>query len=655
MNEFSSTKIPIVEHAPPGIQVAFDINVLADEQSKHLYYGEVANGEQKDSVDSNTVISQASVAGAVNKSLPAKTDKKKYQRLAGGEEVILPNGDITTIAELQQNMGETDIIPIHCISPDHPDVHPSGHLSMNKEGVVFAGCQACDYFAYYNPDLLVKAKDEKAEAVFIPQIDTELALGLIDHVEKAMKKIALDVIDAFPVFEFGCFDDVKADHYVNNFRMNSLFPLAKVNSKLCLYYMGYWRQFRNDHELRQFINRSMVKNCGGKIPAKLKRTITEIIEELLEEYVAADFEEEKVRINLQNGVLTFSNDGVLKIIPHDKDHAFVYKLAHSYDETIDTTDAFNFCLESIEEVEAVKVFFEYLGSAFISNSVLNMEKMLILHGSGSNGKSVLLNLTTEVFGIDNISNVEMHELSNDNKLQLIEGKLVNFGTEINHKKTDSSLVKRAASAETMVVDVKYGKSTTIRDIPKMVYATNSLPTDSSDVTKGYFRRFIIINFDRVFDYRKKDPEFIPNVMKFAPAMLNLIIEGVQRLLANGEFTYSPKIEAASMQFERSLDSVSDFIIACEVVVPDASLRERGTLRADLFTAYSRHCNNEGLQPYGKTKFYAAIRGKGIEGYKSNGRRFRVFINNPPESPSFGSSTPLPDYVAPTAPLFGQED
>ena len=53
---------------------------------------------------------------------------------------------------------------------------------------------------------------------------------------------------------------------------------------------------------------------------------------------------------------------------------------------------------------------EYIGYCLIPDT--SYQKAVILHGTGSNGKSTFLNVINELFGESNLSNIPMHRLSN---------------------------------------------------------------------------------------------------------------------------------------------------------------------------------------------------------------------------------------------------
>lgn len=68
----------------------------------------------------------------------------------------------------------------------------------------------------------------------------------------------------------------------------------------------------------------------------------------------------------------------------------------------------------IPDKESQTVLQELLGSIFIKN--INLEKIGILYGSGSNGKSVLLKIITALLGDNNISQMDLKSLTTDNRL-----------------------------------------------------------------------------------------------------------------------------------------------------------------------------------------------------------------------------------------------
>ncbi len=575
-------------------------------------------------------LSKAPVAEAVSKALG--NDKgnsvKSFEILTDDYEFIDSDGGKHSREDLLKTIEPGMFLSGYCISKEHDDENPSGYVSKLDNGNLFFGCHSCEFKAFSNVSSSTNnPSPDQTVTVTIQEIDKQAIWQNLTIAEKMMMQIIADIVTYIPSLEYEDVEDIESHHIVRNIEINSIYPIGKLSGELMIYYYGYWRKFDSDDLLRHFVKSLIVKSIGHK-PAKLRFLIDIIIGELMENYRHPAQFANQICINLMNEVLIIK-DGNFTQASHDEANTFLYKLLYDYDPNVETAFIRNFFMESIEEDAAVDVFFEYLGSTFIPTDVLNMEKMLLLVGSGSNGKSVILSLIKATLGIENVSTLELHQLTNDNKLQVTIGKLLNIGSDIDSNRVDASLIKRVASSEPVTVDKKYGASFTIESFPKNIFAANFLPQNTSDTSGGYFRRFLILTFNRVFNHKVKDMEFMPRLLEHKPAILKLILEGASRLLENGEFTYSEKIDKAAKHFERSVDSVRSFIYDCTVEIPEPDSTIQSTKLAILYHHYESYCVQEGLKSHTKGIFKKGLINLGFrETHTGNTRGFNAVIKPP---------------------------
>ncbi|MCU0372254.1 MAG: DUF5906 domain-containing protein, partial [Ignavibacteria bacterium] len=152
----------------------------------------------------------------------------------------------------------------------------------------------------------------------------------------------------------------------------------------------------------------------------------------------------------------------------------------------------------------IKLLQEFLGLCLTTN--VKFQKALLLLGTGSNGKSIIIQVMERIWGKGNFSNIELHALSNKHYVIELQNKLVNFCSEIDHKGAFSSDVfKRIVSGETLTGDRKFKDPAKFNPYCKLLFAANDLPK-TSDTTRGYFRRFLILKFNRRFEGKEKDLE-----------------------------------------------------------------------------------------------------------------------------------------------------
>lgn len=130
-----------------------------------------------------------------------------------------------------------------------------------------------------------------------------------------------------------------------------------------------------------------------------------------------------------------------------------------------------------------------------------------------------------------------------------------------------------------------------------MFNSNDLPS-VNEITKGYFRRYLIIPFEQFIPEEKQDKKLATKIINSElPAIFNWIIEGMYRLLENKDFTFSEKIEAIQKEYEKESDSVGLFIEEQPLM-----LSENYTTLKQLYSYYRTFCFQDGHKPCSKTTF-----------------------------------------------------
>lgn len=88
-----------------------------------------------------------------------------------------------------------------------------------------------------------------------------------------------------------------------------------------------------------------------------------------------------------------------------------------------------FLNEVLPEIAAQNVIAEYLTFVFVKK--IKFEKMLVLYGSGANGKSVMFEIVNALFGKENATSYSLEDLTNSDYVRAkIADKLLNYASEI---------------------------------------------------------------------------------------------------------------------------------------------------------------------------------------------------------------------------------
>lgn len=254
--------------------------------------------------------------------------------------------------------------------------------------------------------------------------------------------------------------------------------------------------------------------------------------------------------------------------------------------------------EMVVDSDSIAVMQEFFGMAFIDRNRISIECMLFLYGKGSNGKSVVQQVITGVLGEDACDSAELSQVcTNDYHAADINGKLLNFSSDMGDKDFSSGTYKSIISHQPIKVRPIYRDPFTARDMPVFAACVNKIPVtkDSSD---GYWRRNKIILFDKIISEAEQDKYLSKKIIAAeASGILNWLMEGRTRLLArNGQFTESKRIMETVAEARTDSSSVLSWLRDSmysgqpKAGVPGEEIRKHN---ADVVEEYQAYCHKTG--------------------------------------------------------------
>lgn len=374
--------------------------------------------------------------------------------------------------------------------------------------------------------------------------------------------------------------------------------ICKNQAFVYLYNGTYWKAIE-EKEFEKFLGEASEKMGVGRFTAQY----FQFREKLFKQFTATGYlpapirPKDKVLINLENGTFEISDKPILR--PFDSSDFMRYQLPFAYDQKATAPKFEVFLNRVLPEKDKQEVLCEYLSYIFISTRRLKLEKVLFLYGGGANGKSVIYDIIRALLGNQNTSEYSLQSLTDTNgyyRAQIAD-KLVNYATEINGK-LESSKFKSLASGEPMEARLPYRDPFIIEDYAKLIFNTNELPKEV-EFTHGFFRRFLIIRFDVTIPEKEQNKGLANEIIKDElPGVFNWILTGLNRLLTNGKFSFSPSIEKANEEFKTESDTVKRFLEEFEYL-PDP---ENKILLKDLYPQYKNFAFEDGNKVLAKSNF-----------------------------------------------------
>lgn len=252
----------------------------------------------------------------------------------------------------------------------------------------------------------------------------------------------------------------------------------------------------------------------------------------------------------RNGVVDM-RDGVLR--PFSPQYHVIYMHDYDYDPSAKCPLWMSFLKNVLPERESRLTLQMYLGLCTFDRGYMTdkVENCLMLYGSGSNGKSVIFETVTGIFGKTNVAGMGLLSLirGGDERMRniaAIDGKVVNVCPEIQAKDISGyeDAFKSLCSGEPQYGRVIGGNVYVVRNIPWLIFNMNNIPK-ASDSSHGYFRRFLYVVFERIIPEELQNKHLADDLKKEYPGILNWIRRGGLYLKQRGYIF--PKSENAEKQ------------------------------------------------------------------------------------------------------------
>ncbi len=387
------------------------------------------------------------------------------------------------------------------------------------------------------------------------------------------------------------------------------FNLCRKNEMIYLFNSEFWENISTDN-FKDFLGKSALKMGVQKFDAKHYTFKDDLYKQFISD---AGLEEIKnnhntTLINLKNGTFEITPKKQF-LRPFEQRDFITYQLPFNYDKEA-TAPIFQKYLDtSLPDKELQQVLAEYLGYIFIKPKVLKLEKVLLLYGTGANGKSVLFDVMSALVGKQNISNYSLQSLTDDKGYHraMLSNKLLNYASEINGK-LETSIFKLLISGEPVEARLPYGNPQIITDYAKFIFNTNELPREVEN-TNAFFRRFIIIPFKLELADKDQDKDLAKKIINNElSGVFNWVLDGLQRLLINKRFTESNIVKDEVSQFKKESDSVLMFL---EDENYTTSTIEYKTLK-ELYSEYSQYCRDNGFRAVSSKNLSKRLLNNGFE-------------------------------------------
>ena len=325
-------------------------------------------------------------------------------------------------------------------------------------------------------------------------------------------------------------------------------------------------------------------------------------------------------LSLQNGLFNLETG---ELIPHTPDVFTTNLLPYDFDPNAECPRFLQYLDEVFLSDKDVILFVqEAVGYTF--HKAIPMPAIFFLIGGGSNGKSVFINLLTDLIGEHNACSISLNALSREYYILSLFDKMVNVSGETpQRKQVNTDLVKAAVAGDWVTGREPYKQPVKFKPFAKHFLAMNEVPV-IDDLSHGMMRRLYFISFPRTFKMQEMDVDLPRKLKKELSGIFNWALEGYKRLKGRRfRFTEPVSMKQSKTEYRNQRNSTSAFM--CQCIEKDPS--NEGMKFSELYQVYQSFCESEGFEKvFPKRDLRGMLEKEGYEVGNSSRHNNHLFVS-----------------------------
>jgi P4 family phage/plasmid primase-like protien len=250
------------------------------------------------------------------------------------------------------------------------------------------------------------------------------------------------------------------------------------------------------------------------------------------------------------------------------------------------------------------------------------EKAIMFLGNGDNGKSVLFEYVENMIGEKNVSNIPLQKIADDKFMSAdLDGMSANIFTDLGHNELrHAGEIKAIISGEGIQVQKKHGHPFKLKPFCKLMFSSNRFPK-VFDQSQGFFRRWIIIKWERNFDGDPQRDEGLKQKLRDnadeKSKVFSCLVKLADKLNRLGKFTHTQDWKTIQKEWNENADPLDGF--ATNYIMDS----EDNQTKRDTYRFYKEIMFEKGETPLGIGQF-----GKQFSEYYEEDRdnKTRVWLN-----------------------------
>lgn len=322
-----------------------------------------------------------------------------------------------------------------------------------------------------------------------------------------------------------------------------------------------------------------------------------------------DLDADPMKFNVANGTIDLLTGELLPHSYRDK----ITKLAPVTYDPEATAPAWDAFLQTIFAGSENMIRFLQRGVGYTLTGNVSEQILLLLWGTGANGKTTLLEALRFIFGDYAMAAAfATFTLQGDgvrNDIARLKGaRLVSATEGSDGQRLDEALVKQLTGGDTIAARHLYAEHFEFKPAFKIWLATNHKPR-IKETGIAIWRRVKLIPFTVTIPEPEQDKGLIDKLLAEAPGILNWAIKGGLEWRQKG-LGVPDEVQAATRQYKDEEDPISPFLAECCTIGP----REGVTLKA-MYERYRVWCEASGERELKKKGFQKSLEEKGFDSYR----------------------------------------
>lgn len=313
-----------------------------------------------------------------------------------------------------------------------------------------------------------------------------------------------------------------------------------------------------------------------------------------------DFNRNPYLVNVRNGLLDIRD---MSFKEHTPSYLSTVQLNVEYNPQVDCPQFKKF-LNEVLDCKLIPLVQEIVGYLLTTNTV--SQKAFVFWGPARTGKSTLLWVVEYLLlGKKNVSNIPWQEIGDKFKTAELLGKLANVFSDLPSKSIDDTGIFKVVTGEDYLMAEKKNKNPfKFKPFARLVFSCNELPRNYVDRTEGFYRRLIIVPFNRQIEKSKIDKALKYKFQREKEGILNWALEGLKRLYENNfEFSENELTDGVKKEYKRENNNVISFVEECCEIDSLFSCS-----RIEIYEAYKEFCGEAGLKALSQIKFNKELEG-----------------------------------------------